>query len=753
MTMPDKNAILKHVENDIKSFQYNSISCEINSDIVNITINSRTPGIIIGSKGCNVKAIKESISNKFGLTTLNITIDVKNTDPVKQDEYDKNKTNKNITKVSNKPKKIIKKKKLTPIDIISDVKDYTEFSKNSDTISIYIDESWPCLDTDDEKLKKIGCIAGLVWLGETIDYSNKILPHIDTHLRETDNPETILTAFKNLINCSNAMPFIMPIDIVVNENPTKFYFELIEATIKILLGWLLPQNGKKCKVRIFPEHFTGFDDFTSKTDYIKGLIKQSSEHNSFRFQRFGIEVVQWQGKDFEYIPYGDLLAYIALEKEKLNSVLDSINYKDLYGYVPLSMNLFNTLNQLDRIEETRDIGCVYKVIDSLYGTRLFQHIISDLQKRLKNNEDLKFIILNSLDLKFAEKNRDLNKLRKYFRILYQFISDLKDKASTKIKVLFTQLELQKANHEGNPENIKICEDEYVTLREKAIKLGEVDLIVDCDLNLGVHYNDQFQFQKAFEIHSQNYNSEFFKYLKIEIRAKVISSIAQSHTLLGKYEDAYKYYTEAINTFNGSESDTKSAEIEQTSIYRLFNALEGKLLNFEDYFNSLFPDILEKIELFSKGQRIEDQYKHHVLLKCIYEREISELKEIYIKYKEEWAFEKFHPWEWIQFYRAELIRDKDPDKANDLFMDAISICEDCDHGLIMKLIGAVICCCYYIEFEDDKEGTLLHKIEAFLNQIKHHEEFKDIIYTLDDVAKNPTKHTSSDVLKLLPFNYR
>lgn len=176
----------------------------------------------------------------------------------------------------------LRDKKLKEIRMLKNkLRDFGSFSKNATNIRIYIDESWPALNNEKKELN-VGVISGIVWIGLFPD--KRELPFVGTH--KQGNPQALL----KLLKCENAMPFIMPIKSLKN-NAMKNYIELVEATVKILLGWLLPQQGKKCNVQIFAEHIGEFVDKTDKTEHFQGMLKQAAEQNKNRFARFSINNV------------------------------------------------------------------------------------------------------------------------------------------------------------------------------------------------------------------------------------------------------------------------------------------------------------------------------------------------------------------------------------------------------------------------------------------------------------------------------
>ncbi len=625
-------------------------------------------------------------------------------------------------------------KKLKPVKKIANIKfnDFTDFSADSAELNIYIDEAWPWPGKDYNTFvpqnpddKKTGVIAGIVWLGSETD--PEILPKIGTHLREEIKPysdtgkpipeqieKILMPPIQNLLNCKKAMPFIFPLNIESEIDWQNDYFPIFEAAIKILLGWVLPQNGKKCNVCIYPEHIGKFVDGRSKSEYFRGVLSQAMK-NTGRFSRFNIKKVEWQDKEFGYIPYGDLLGYMTLPIYNSLVFKKMARCEELAGYLPISIGLFELLSRLDIIEETKNVDDIYNLIDSIYGTKIYNFIMSDLKKRLENNVELKTKILESIEAKYLAKNRDLRKLRWYFKEIMPFIESLEETADTVTKLMFTSVRLQDANHEGNPAKIEKYLADYDEKWAKAIQLREFEIAADCELHLAVHYNDMFQFDKAFETLKRN--EKYFDYFKLPTVAKFYSSLGQNKSINKNFGEAKRWFDKALEEFNKSEDRNKALEIEQTSVYRLFNALEGNDPEYPKMFTGFFGTSPEIAAKFANENSVADQYKHHLLVRSLFSRnDLGEFKTAYLAEKKNWNFLPQHPWQLIEFYRAML--ENDSEKSYVHMKNALAICENEEHGGVIYLIGAVIAAAGATKFTGDKKEDLQQKALEFVEKAEN-----------------------------------
>jgi hypothetical protein len=219
------------------------------------------------------------------------------------------------------------------------------FNPKSDTISIYIDEAWPG-NADPEKDKSIGVIGGLIWDGDQIDPA--ILPLITTHQRFSS---TNIEAIGNVIACKMAFPFIMPLK-VFQGTAQRQYFEVVINAIKILLGWMLPQKGKQCNVRILMERHSSFSEGTDLRGYFNGIFDEAKQSSPGRFHRWIIQDIHWTGKNEEYVPYADSIAYLSHEHTAENKFFaQKARYRKWPGYLPVNLELVPRLMRLDQIEQ------------------------------------------------------------------------------------------------------------------------------------------------------------------------------------------------------------------------------------------------------------------------------------------------------------------------------------------------------------------------------------------------------------------
>ncbi len=548
-------------------------------------------------------------------------------------------------------------------------------------VRIYIDEVWPdCVNKTDE-FENIGIISGIIWLKGNVDYS--ILPHIKTHIK---SKETILKNFNNLNNCEYAVPFATEIDL--NKNPMKEYLTMTESSIKILLGWVLKRGLKKAddiNVSIYLENIGGFQN-VDKTEYFKGILKQAFLNNPKRFEFLKIKEVSWKEKDFEYIPYADLIGYPLNRHTKTTTELfNLLKYENMDFYFKFNQNLFTVLNRLDDIENTNFVEDIFVLFEMLENSKMLNLVLKELKPVIANNELLKEKIIEHLDKLYEDENKNVNLLGKIFNYFEHIISNNKSK---KNNLNYLLLSIKKNNYEGNALNFykNIIDYEKLNLNSKE----NIELFTELNLNIGVLYNDCFKFENSLNLFKEIVESNYFEYLKPLIKSKIYSSLAQSYSLLKKHNFCERYIDKAIEILrcsNFDDSEEINKNLKKYYIYKLTNELDSEnelsddcfkkiFENSDEFINNLTDDINPySLHLFVKLLYFNKDFKKYIL-KYLYK-----IKKININIKQ-------HPYELINFYTALLFYE-----SNDLYNSRIyfepAIKTGENGGIINKHISAVI----------------------------------------------------------------
>ena len=301
--------------------------------------------------------------------------------------------------------------------------------------------------------------------------------------------------------------------------------------------------------------------------------------------------------------------------------------------------------------------------------------------------------------------------------------------------------------EGNPEKIRAYLEDYDEKRKRALEvLREFESVADCELNLAVHYNDEFLFDKAFETISRN--KSYFNSFKLPTLGKFQSTLGQNMSINKKFDAADKCFCEALNSFRESEEPNKLKEIEQTTVYRMFNLLEWKNPEYPQEFRKFFGELAD-VAKFAKENSTADQYKHHLFIRSVFEcGELEDYKQTYLAESKNWEYWPQHPWQLIEFYRAMLLDDEAESYKH--LENALEICDFEKHGGIIALMGAVLAAAAITKYPSRKE-ELKRKSLEFIEKAGNVAGAGKI---LDDLRQRLEEDRDFDsVLEFLPFNYR
>ena len=281
----------------------------------------------------------------------------------------------------------------------------SSFSTDASHIRIYIDETWP--GDQNPEYNNIGVISGMVWLGDKID--TKILPHIKTHLRMVDAAQ-LQQALINIQKCPQALPFIFPI---FKDNVSQSdYPELLNISIMTLLGWILPQNGITCDVKIYCEDIAS----SAWTKNINVADKVSEQLNTLRITqnrcgRWKLSDFACRDKEFEYIPYADALAYTVVPTEKSKKLCGNIiKPETLPGYIPLSLDTLRNLCALDTDSAAGYADSIMNFAQTCLNTKIFAYMMQQTVAKAEKNTEFRDKLLAKLEDMFEQKNRNLKLL-------------------------------------------------------------------------------------------------------------------------------------------------------------------------------------------------------------------------------------------------------------------------------------------------------------------------------------------------------
>ena len=626
------------------------------------------------------------------------------------------------------------------------------FGRNDDQFTIFLDEAWPQQD------RGVGVLAGLVWVGDQPDPG--ALPLIGTHLLRagTDAAERgrAADALRRLRECRRCLPFVMPLTVEAGA-ASRHYERLVNACLQILLGWLLPGDGRPAAVRVYLEHYGRYQDGFESTEFHRGLLEGAGQLNPGRFRRWTLERVQWQAKTFGYIPYGDLLAYLALEHTDRAALLtEAADLKNWPGYVPLSLDLVPRLTRLDGLEQAGNVTDVLDLVSDLGEAPLARAALDDLGRRMGPRPDLRLRLLEALDERYRAKDRDLDRLRPQLEAARRLAPAPAEGGGFRSRLLHAALDFQNANHDGDPIRAREAAAAYAGFRAEAA-VHDRELAAFVDLNLAVHHADRFDFSQAQMVVEDLLADPLFPALAPRTRGWVQSSLGQYHAMQDRPAEAEACFVEALRLYDAADlpAESRERERDQTGVYRAINALDGGL----DSDMALAEAVLGPLAV-AAGRLAGDigagrLYHHHLLLRCLWARPaLATARDAYRARLAEWRMGERHPWPLIALYRALLLWERggegDASAVETWFVRAIAAALRPPHGPTLRLIAAMIAvvarCC---DESFDVDGVARDLLDGAAKELP---AAAGAIAALRDVLDHPAADRIDEALAALPFNY-
>ena len=187
------------------------------------------------------------------------------------------------------------------------------------------------------------------------------------------------------------------------------------------------------------------------------------------------------------------------------------------------------------------------------------------------------------------------------------------------QLLWSSIDIQRANHDGDPHRSAKAVENYKALRMKVIE-HDRELVAYADLNLAVNLNDQFEFEESVLFCEGMATSDDTNLLSPLARGRMHSSLGQIYSMLGVHDASDYCFDEALALINKSVEYNPRlvGDLQQTRIYRAINAMDGEFDNALGLVKEAIGDIESRTEAFAKDQSYSNQYLHHLLLRSFWE---------------------------------------------------------------------------------------------------------------------------------------
>ncbi|NUM34248.1 MAG: hypothetical protein HUU50_06880 [Candidatus Brocadiae bacterium] len=612
----------------------------------------------------------------------------------------------------------------------------SHFSCKSGVLNIYIDEV--------EVGTKDGAIAGIVWDGNTPCKS--ILPIIATHSKNEEYLPTLLA-------CDKAFPFIMPLQ--HPQGNVYPYKEILVYSLQILLGWLISPRKTTTPVNVYLELYGQYQPGKEWTQYIQGRFDEASACFPNRFADWEINTIEWKEKDYGYIAWGDLLGYWYLAESR-GERFGEIHHSQLPGFIPIKTEVLGILKRLEFMEQTGGVQEILDLAVEIHGTKLWESILKDIKIRMEQLPELQDCIIQEMDARYQVKERNLGNLQKMMNALKIVLPQDKANMPLRTQLFCLAVDLQEANHNGDPLSIHQALLSYEEARQKGLDCDR-ELVGYVDANLAVHYTDLFDFPKAKATIERIAFDPYFEGMSNETQARNWSSLGQQYSIEKQYEKAEEAFQKAIHLYQtapGLSLSEQKNEIDQTSVYRAINAMDSKSPDALVLLQDVLGDIPTAAQTLSTS--IQKAYHHHLLLRALWhlpqELKLKEAETVYFQNISHWQTQPYHPWPLIEMYRALLLWKNNQTAASQKrFQSALAIATAPQHGAILRLIASMIAttafCCHHEETYRKSAYQYLEKLPSILPSAK------ETIDSLWQILQTPERARPEEALKTMPFNYR
>lgn len=535
----------------------------------------------------------------------------------------------------------------TPAPVQPDRLAPSSATTTTDRLTIYIDETWPA--TQDASCKGIGVIGGIAVFGQ--GWERKILPVIKTHIHNYSEARKITS---KMLATDGVFPFVFPIKL--DKNPSPAYFELVQYAIFLLLGWLLPRPKNNTTVDIFLEHIATFGDGHDETVFFR-VLQQTLKflEDDKRFSCWNIRRVKWQPKNFEYVPYADLVCKTCVPRPDQQQFAQDVQVRTWPGYLPFTPALFPLLRDMDTASPSGFADLLLAFARQSHNTPLFRHLVQQAVKRAAHDAPFRDAVLKRFEVCYEQKNRDITLLNRLTQPFFEAFPPETFVDSPRMRFLRMLLEIQQGNHNGDPEAIKRLTADYEAQRERLLTLDR-DLCAFADLNLIVHYHDLFLFEKGLALANAWIEDTLFPALSLVNRGRMHSSRGQSYALLGRFDDADREFQTAISLFE-VEHQVYEEEIAHTQTYLAHNKIDQTPAQAIETLEKVFHDTLSNLAN-APATAFADPYREHLFLKALWrlKDDLGPTIRSYLAHRAAWsAVRDYHPHELILFYRALLIR--------------------------------------------------------------------------------------------------
>ena len=611
----------------------------------------------------------------------------------------------------------------------------------SSHITIYIDETWP--GTQDHAYKDVGVIGGVVvpWKG----INKKGLPVIRTHL---SNGSVARNAIQKMLSKPDVFPFVFPIkwDRAVGGGGGQ-YFELVQHALMLLLGWMLPQRDRLTTVDIYLEHIAGFEDGHRETDFINSLTQAMRLlSGGRRFANWRIRRVEWVGKEFGYVPYGDLVCKTCVPLADQQMLAREVKVREWEGYLPFSKGVFPLLRDMDTASPSGFADLLIAFAKAANNTLFFRRVRKLAVERAKSDMAFRDTVFSRFEACYAQPDRDISLLNRVVPLFLEEFPPELFKDRPRMQLLRILIGFQHANHNGDPDLASALVEQYRVLRPRVLELDR-DLCAYADLNLAVHEHDGFEFDRALAIVDGWIDDPLFPALSVTNRGRMFSSRGQSLAMMGRNQEAGGAFAQALAQF-AAEPELLAKDIEQSKTYQVMNALDQDASSAVPLLEGLLGKSL-LVTALNFTETLDKPFVAHLFLKALWRMRIERSVVIDALLKNLPAgitIKDQHTYELILFYLALLTNGTNPTYAQARAEELEQFFETIEFGGTLGLIHA------YIRVMLKSHGFNVVADKDFFEELDIVEQYLPKTRSIINKLRAGWVNTAMSIEGSLPFNY-
>ncbi len=607
------------------------------------------------------------------------------------------------------------------------------------------DEYWPtCADP---ALRAEGVIAGLALLDGLASVVG--WPIVPNHVVDA-SPAVHGDAVRRVFSTTSTLPLLLPLR-AVGDCAQREYEALIRAALLVVLGWVLApaDPAKAVDVHVIFGEIGGFPAGSTSTERFAGVLEGIALVAPERFAGWRIREVRFTRGGEALIAYADAVGDLARTHDPAMARLAAeLDLRSSPGYFELSTELLPMLLRLEQMERAGNVRDILTLARDLHRSALLAGVFDELRARIARNGWLRGRLLREVNERFDRADITRPELEVLADVADALLAPAPDDPVS-LRALHAALQVQRANHDGAPERARDALDRWSSLASEVREQSPHTALV-LELHLAVHLDDSLRFAEAHEMLARWVSPVPHAGLTAQSLGWVYSSLGQSLAYLGLFSEAAARFDAALECLRQSVAppDAVLRDLDQVGCYRALNAVcmgrERLEENLREYLGQDLGDVAEGL---AKSAEPGSRYRHHLLLRWLYDREAPAA--VWSRYKARgagWATGEGHPWALIEMYRALLLhRDGELDarSAADRCWEAG---RSCDRGgatllLIGGTIGAVACALV----PDGERSVELAR------------RFEEVVRVLPSAAECVTKvregRDPRTVLAGLPFNFR